>query len=238
MGLGAFPASRPAMARHAGHARHLRGQPCDARLRPDDLPRRALRRPRHRPARRLLAGSKKIHVDIDPSSINKNVRGRPAASSAMRGQVLRATDRGLEGRRRAADRAGAGDMVERRSTAGARKTASLRASQAADAIIKPQYAIERLYELTRKGRETYHHHRGRPAPDVGGAALPLRGAEPLDDLGRPRHHGLWPAGRDGRADRASRRAGHRHRRRSLDPDEHPGDVDRGAVSTCRSRSSS
>ena len=46
---------RPAVARHARHARHLRGQHGDARLRRDDQHRRALRRPHHRPARRLLA---------------------------------------------------------------------------------------------------------------------------------------------------------------------------------------
>ncbi len=47
---------RPAMARHARHARHLRSQQRHARLRRDDLHRRALRRPHHRPDRRLLAG--------------------------------------------------------------------------------------------------------------------------------------------------------------------------------------
>ena len=42
------------------------------------------------------------------------------------------------------------------------------------AIIKPQYAIQRLYELTRSVTQGHlHHHRGRPAPDVGGAALPV-----------------------------------------------------------------
>ena len=55
-----------------------------------------------------------------------------------------------------------------------------------------------------QGSRHLHHHRGRPAPDVGGAVLSLRGAEPLDDLGRPRHHGLWAAGRHRRAARASR----------------------------------
>ncbi len=74
-----------------------------------------------------------------------------------------------------------------------------------------------------------HHDGGRPAPDVGGAALRLRGAEPLDDVGRPRHDGLRPAGRDRHADGASRRARHRRRRRGLDPHEHAGDVDRSAV---------
>ncbi len=99
------------------------------------------------------------------------------------------------------------------------------------AIIKPQYAIQRLYELTREPAARHlHHHRGRPAPDVGGAVFPVRQAEPLDDQRRPRHHGLRPAGGHGRADRASRRAGDRHRRRGQHPDEHPGDGDAGAVS--------
>ena len=65
-------------------------------------------------------------------------------------------------------------------------------------IIKPQYAIQRLFEITRaRNKEVVHHHRGRAAPDVGRAAFPLRKAESLDDLRRPGHHGVWPAGRDG-----------------------------------------
>ena len=47
---------RSAVARHARHARHLGSELGDARLRRDDLHRRALRRPHHRPARRVLAG--------------------------------------------------------------------------------------------------------------------------------------------------------------------------------------
>ena len=41
----------------------------------------------------------------------------------------------------------------------------------------------------------------RPAPDVGGAVLPLRQAAPVDQLRRPRDDGLRPAGGDGRAGR-------------------------------------
>ena len=55
---------------------------------------------------------------------------------------------------------------------------------------------------------------------------------------RARHDGLWPARRDRRAARQSRRAGDRHRRRSLDPDEHPGAGHRQRSTACRSRSSS
>ena len=50
-----LPGVVAAMARHARHARHLRGQYGDEPGRPDRLPRRALRRSRDRPARRLLA---------------------------------------------------------------------------------------------------------------------------------------------------------------------------------------
>ena len=95
-------------------------------------------------------------------------------------------------------------------------------------VIMPQYAVRAALRAD-QGPRHLHHDRGRPAPDVGGAVLPLRGAEPLDDLGRPRHHGLWPARRHRRAARAPEIARHRHRRRRLDPDEHSGVLDRRAV---------
>ncbi len=46
---------RQRLARDAGDARSLRGQPRDARLRPDDQRRRPVRRPHHRPHPGLLA---------------------------------------------------------------------------------------------------------------------------------------------------------------------------------------
>ena len=49
-----------------------------------------------------------------------------------------------------------------------------------------------------------HHLRRRPAPDVGGAVLPLLQAPPVDQLRRPRHDGLRPAGGDRRQGRAAR----------------------------------
>ena len=66
----------------------------------------------------------------------------------------------------------------------------------------PQYAIQRLYAAT-KDRDTYittevgQHQMWRRSSTV-------RCAEPLDDLGRARHHGLRPAGGDRRAGGASR----------------------------------
>ena len=74
MGLGAYPGVRSAVARHARHARHLRGQLGDARLRSDDLHRRALRRPHHRPARRLLAG-------LEARSTSTSIRPRSTRTS-------------------------------------------------------------------------------------------------------------------------------------------------------------
>ena len=66
MGLGAFPASDPQVARHARHARHLGGELGDARLRSHDLHRRALRRSHHRDgsmrSRRTRARSTSISI--------------------------------------------------------------------------------------------------------------------------------------------------------------------------------
>ena len=108
------------------------------------------------------------------------------------------------------------------------QAATASSTTAASKLIKPQYVIEKLYEVTKRRR--VHHLRRRPAPDVGGAVLQVRQAAALDQLRRPRHDGLRPAvrrwacrwrnpGRDGRL---------RHRR-SVDPDVHPGALDLQAV---------
>jgi acetolactate synthase-1/2/3 large subunit len=59
--------------------------------------------------------------------------------------------------------------------------------------------IEALYEAT--GGDCILASDVGPAPDVGGAVLPLRQAAPLDQLGRAWDDGLRPAGRDGRGGR-------------------------------------
>ena len=235
MGLGAFPASDPQwlgmLGMHGTYEANLAMHDCDVMIaigaRFDD-----------RVTGRLDAfspGSKKIHIDIDPSSINKNVQvdvaivgdGAPRAGGhdAAAGSPEHLS----------ADKAALNELVGADRRCGARATASATSPDrhAHQAAVRDRAAVR-----ADQGPRRLHHHRGRPAPDVGGAVLPLRGAQPLDDLRRPRHHGLWPAGGDGRADRASRRAGHRHRRRGLDPDEHAGDVDGRRSTTCRSRSSS
>ena len=78
MGLGAYPAQRPEVPRHARHARHLRSQHGDARLRPHARDRRPLRRPRHRRARRASPSSARSTSTSTRRSINKNVHGRRA----------------------------------------------------------------------------------------------------------------------------------------------------------------
>jgi acetolactate synthase-1/2/3 large subunit len=93
-------------------------------------------------------GSKKIHIDIDPSSINKNVRvdiGIVGDCGSVLADMLAAWKAGGH---KAADLSDWWSQIE---TWRARKGFSYRGS---NEVIKPQYAIQRLYELTRN-RETY-----------------------------------------------------------------------------------
>jgi acetolactate synthase-1/2/3 large subunit len=96
-------------------------------------------------------GSKKIHVDIDPSSINKNVRvDVPLIGDC--GQVVGAL---VAAWRKAAPRA---DGAARKAWWGQidqwRARDCLRYDRGRKDVIKPQYALERLYALTR-GRDPY-----------------------------------------------------------------------------------
>jgi len=150
MGLGAFPAADPAwlgmLGMHgtfeANHAMH----DCDVMIcvgaRFDD-----------RVTGRLDAfspNSKKIHIDIDASSINKNVRvdiGIIGDAASVLDDLIEAWKvEGLEANRTALD-----DWW--RQIDAWRAVQCLRYTPSTTAI-KPQQAIERLYELT-KGRDTY-----------------------------------------------------------------------------------
>ena len=140
-------------------------------------------------------GSKKIHIDIDPSSINKNIRvDVPIIGDA--GNVL-------------------GDLLQvfkaeakkpdiKAVVAGDRQVARAQFARLQEEQRYHPAAIRHRAAVRGDARPRHlHHHRSRPAPDVGGAVLRLRGAAPLDDVGRSRHHGLRPAGRARRAGRAS-----------------------------------
>jgi acetolactate synthase-1/2/3 large subunit len=152
MGLGAFPASDPLflgmLGMHgtweANHAMH----DCDLMIavgsRFDD-----------RVTGRLSAfspGSKKIHIDIDPSSINKNVRvDVPVVGdvSKVLGAMLTAWKaRKAPARHDAKALAAWWDQIEKW-----RARDCLRYEKTTK-VIKPQYALERLYALT-KDRDTY-----------------------------------------------------------------------------------
>jgi acetolactate synthase-1/2/3 large subunit len=88
--------------------------------------------------------SRKIHVDIDPSSINKNVRVDLAIVGDC-GEVLAALLAELETQKYKPDPARLAPWWRQIETW--RKRDSLRYEKS-DSIIKPQYAIERLYALT------------------------------------------------------------------------------------------
>ena len=121
MGLGAFPGDAPAVARHAGHARHARGQLLDGRGGPDLRDRRPLRRPRDRQAVRVRAAGQ-VHPhrrrpgrDLEeragPHPDRRRRREDPAEAGA---RVPRARDRLVAARRLVgADQGLAGEVPAR-----------------------------------------------------------------------------------------------------------------------------
>jgi acetolactate synthase I/II/III large subunit len=150
MGLGAFPASDPhflgMVGMHGLYESNMAMHDCDLMIavgsRFDD-----------RVTGRLNAfapNSKKIHIDIDPSSLNKNVRvDVPLLGDC--GKVLASLLAAVK-------KAKKGDGAARKSWWGQidewRARDCLRYDRSKKDIIKPQYALERLYELT-KGRNPF-----------------------------------------------------------------------------------
>ena len=196
MGLGAFPASDPQflgmLGMHGTYEANLAMHDCDVMInlgaRFDD-----------RITGRLDAFSpysRKIHVDIDASSINKNVKVDVADRRRLRA-VLDDMLAVCGGTRPQIDKSGARSWWGKIGGWRARNCLAYRPS---GEMIKPQHAVAAPLRAD-QGPRHLHHDRGRPAPDVGGAVLQVRGAEPLDDVRRPRHHGLRPAGGDRRAAR-------------------------------------
>ncbi|WP_397422699.1 acetolactate synthase 3 large subunit [Phenylobacterium sp.] len=95
-------------------------------------------------------GSKKIHIDIDASSIGKNVRADVGivgdAGNVMADMIAAWKQRNLS-----VDKAALKDWWTQIDAWRARNSFGYRPDTK---LIKPQYAIERLYELT-KGHDTY-----------------------------------------------------------------------------------
>ena len=145
MGLGAFPASDPLflgmLGMHGMYEANLAMHHCDVLIaigsRFDD-----------RVTGKLSAfspNSTKIHVDIDPSSINKNVR----VDVPVVGDVACAIEAALaELKRRGARPDGKALDAWWKQIEEWRKRDCLR-YRSSDKIIKPQLAIQRLYEMTR-----------------------------------------------------------------------------------------
>jgi hypothetical protein len=109
-------------------------------------------------------------IDIDPVVGQQERPRRSARSSATVADVLEDLHPRVEGAEQASkvDKAALKPSGGGRSRSGVRATAS--PTRQRKDVIMPQYAIERLYALTRDKR-CLHHDRGRPASDVGGAVL-------------------------------------------------------------------
>ena len=95
-------------------------------------------------------GSKKIHIDIDPSSINKNVKVDLGIVGDC-GHVLEDMARLWRASAKKSDEQALGEWWDQIDEWRARKSLAYRNSKE---VIKPQYAVQRLYELT-KDRNSY-----------------------------------------------------------------------------------
>jgi acetolactate synthase-1/2/3 large subunit len=95
-------------------------------------------------------GSRKIHIDIDASSISKNVRADIGIVGDA-GQVLEQMIAAWKQRRLSSDKAALAGWWKQIDSWRARKSFSYEHDAK---LIKPQYAIERLYQLTRD-RDVY-----------------------------------------------------------------------------------
>jgi acetolactate synthase-1/2/3 large subunit len=150
MGLGAYPAADKAwlgmLGMHGTYEANLAMHGCDVMInigaRFDD-----------RVTGRLDAfspGSRKIHVDVDASSINKTVRADiPIVGDAA--HVLEDMIAVWKAKQKKPDSAALATWWMQIDAWRARDCLSYKSSKE---TIKPQYAIERLYELT-KNRKTY-----------------------------------------------------------------------------------
>jgi len=147
MGLGAYPASGKnwlgMLGMHGTYEANMTMHDCDVMLcvgaRFDD---RVTGRPDA-----FSPNSKKIHIDIDPSSINKNIR----VDVPIIGDVANVLADLLEGLKAETKRPDLKSWWAQIATWRARNSLAFKKN---DDVILPQYAIQRLYDLTRN-RDTY-----------------------------------------------------------------------------------
>jgi acetolactate synthase-1/2/3 large subunit len=155
MGLGAYPSNDPQflgmLGMHGTYEANLAMHGCDVMLnigaRFDD-----------RVTGRLNAfspGSRKIHADIDPSSINKNVPVEvPIVGDA--GCVLAALIAAWNQDGQRQHTAALAEWWQQIETWRGKDSLKFTQDKRRGGIIKPQYAVQRLYEITREqGRDTF-----------------------------------------------------------------------------------
>lgn len=150
MGLGSYPASGDKwlgmLGMHGSYEANMAMHDCDVMVcigaRFDD-----------RITGRLNAfspGSKKIHIDIDTSSFNKNVR----VDVPIAGDVAHVLKEMVSAWKAIVKKPDAGQTKEWKDSIARWKARKSFAYTPSKDVIMPQYAIERLSELT-KGRDTY-----------------------------------------------------------------------------------
>ena len=223
MGLGAYPASGKnwlgMLGMHGTYEANMAMHDCDVMLcvgaRFDD---RITGR-----TDAFSPNSKKIHIDIDPSSINKNIR----VDVPIIGDVANVLGDLLQVFKAEAKRPDIKPWWQEIAKWRARNSLSYKKNSD---IILPQYAIERLFELTR-GRDTYittevgQHQMW--AAQFFGFEEPHRwmtsGGLGTMGYGLPAAVGVQVAHRE--------QPGDRHRRRRLGADDDAGDVDGHSVRT-------
>ncbi len=150
MGLGAYPASDKQwlgmLGMHGTYEANLAMHGCDLMIaigsRFDD---RVTGR-----VDQFSPNSKKIHVDIDASSINKTIRADVGIVGDA-AYVLEDMIRLWKAKQLRPDRSALSAWIMQIDSWRSRQCLAYKPSRE---VIKPQYAIERLYELT-KGRNTY-----------------------------------------------------------------------------------
>ncbi|MBX3517177.1 MAG: acetolactate synthase 3 large subunit [Rhodospirillales bacterium] len=151
MGLGAVPASHPQflgmLGMHGTYEANLAMHGSDLIIaigsRFDD-----------RVTGRLNAfapNAKKIHIDVDPSSINKNV----LVDIGIVGDVTRVLEAMIEVWKARGYKADAAAIAEWRRQIEEWKGRNCLAYRHSDEIIKPQHAIKRLYELTKHREDVF-----------------------------------------------------------------------------------
>ena len=155
--------------------------------------------------------AKKIHVDIDPSEINKNVKVDVALVGDLR-KILQELLPRLEMRDR--------QQMARIHPAAEGRFRRARHSESAGQRPSLRRARDQR-SVARDARQRNHRrHRRGPAPDVGSAVLQARPSALADHLRRPGNHGLCPARghrREGGLPGFGRLGGRRRRRL---PDDH------------------